>query len=280
MKVFKYILPFFTVVLFSCEGRGGCEVNDVDVEISNGTVTATAEVEHSDLIEQYNWEFSDGFQAATLVPTIEHSIATPGDHKVYLEAELSNGNFCELEESFHIGIIENSKDSCDIDIVTLDLKGNELAVEVEIQGDENQAVFWWDFGDGNQLNNSTFNSENVYGEIGAFKLKVGYEGGNGCRDSTQRIIYIDSLTAIDESCSVDFDVTPIINGKTVSLIVVSKNVSGNQTYTWNMGDSKPGLTTSVSNYIYSYSSPGIYDVEVTMIDGNCTDTEKIQVYIP
>lgn len=278
--MFKYILPLFVVVFLSCDGRGGCEVNELSVEIDDGVITVEAEVEHNVLVDQYNWEFSDGFQIATLDPYVSHIWSSTGNHSVFLDVELTNGNFCELEEEFFVSNTIQLKDSCDLDIVSLIIDGNQVELEVEIPGDEDDASFWWDFGDGNVNLNSDETNSNVYGEKGSFNIKIGYEGLNGCKDTTKRIVHIDTLIFEDEHCSVDFDVNPIVSGKTVSLIAVTENVTGNESFHWDMGDAKPGLTTSSSNYIYSFSSPGLYDIKVTLSDGNCSDNDVIQVYIP
>lgn len=255
-------------------------MSELNVSVDQGIISVEAEVENSAAVDQYNWEFSDGFQVATLDPYVSHNVITAGNNSVFLEVELNNGNFCELEEDFEVSNVVQSKDSCDLDIVSLELDGNEVEIEVEIPGDEDQASFWWDFGDGNVEMDADESNDNVYGEKGSFIIKIGYEGVTGCKDTTQRIVQIDTLLHEDEDCSVEFDVKPIISGKTVSLIVVAENVTGNESYLWEMGDAKPGLTTSASNYIYSYSSPGLYDIEVTLSDGNCSDNDVIQVYVP
>lgn len=267
----------FVPALVGCDAsRSGCSVEDLEVIVESKEAAVYASVKSNTEIEQYNWSFSDGFEEATTDPWVDHIFTESGNHSVELKVDLENGNDCSLETSFVIDEITTVVDSCDIDITSWKIQDNQLSVEVSAVGTKPYTVYNWDFGDGTEWIGNASAAEHLYEKPGTYLVEIGYSTFEGCSDKTQKYITIDSL---EVECEIEFLTDPAVNGKTVSLAIISSNVSNNAKYYWDMGDAKPALTTSSSQYIYSYSLPGTYVVTVEVVDGDCSSETSYSVQI-
>lgn len=273
----KYILPIVVILLTGCDStRSGCSVEELEIVVENKKVSAYASVQANNEIEQYNWRFSDGFEEATVQPWVDHIFTEGGNHSVNLNVGLENGNECTLEKSFVISGTTNLTDTCDIDITGWQVEEAKLKIEIDATGVESYTVYTWDYGDGTTGSGTTFMGEHSYTTAGTYLVKVGYSTFGGCSDLTQKYVTIDEAAF---KCQVQFSAAPVVSGKTISLAVNASNVSNNVEYHWDMGDSKPALITSSSQYIYSYTSPGTYVVSVQVVDGACVSTANYTVEI-
>lgn len=277
MKLFKFLSFVVIITLSSCgDNDRSCDVKNLDVLVEDNEVSVYASVKAETEIDQYNWRFSDGFEEASLVPWVTHNVIQNGNYAVDLEVELSNGNTCNYSEVFTVDNDNKSSDTCDINISKWSLVANQLAAEVEIDGNPSNVDVWWDFGDGNKVLTGTESANYEYQSTGTYTLEVGYNIPNGCADSTSRVVKIDSIA---NACAVEFKAIPVINGKTVSLSVNSTTFEVNPSYEWDMGDGKSSLTTSNSSYVYSYAQSGSYTITVKLKDGSCSSTDSYTITI-
>jgi hypothetical protein len=132
----------------------------------------------------------------------------------------------------------------------------------------------WDFGDGtfSMLANPT----HIYTSPGNFNVSLQVTNSFGCTESLTRLNFIRIEQApvaaftngATNSCTVPFRVD-FINLTDTSISFAGSNTAS-MTYFWNFGD---GNTSTLSNPIHFYTSPGVYNVTLIVTNSlGCTDT--------
>ena len=102
------------------------------------------------------------------------------------------------------------------------------------------------------------------------------EDTNGCKKTDSIFISISIAPIAVLSAPSPHDTLYLLqaNGGDIQFFA---NLSSNViTYNWNFGD---GGTATVQNTIYSYTSPGLWNVQLITANGGCTDTASMDVMV-
>ena len=129
-------------------------------------------------------------------------------------------------------------------------------------------VFEWDFGDGSPLlSGPTANPTHIYANTGVFTVQlVVFNTPAGCSDTITDIVTISHPEADFNNSGTLLRCAPFPEAFTN----LSTGVAPVSSF-WTFGD---GASSSATNPTHIYSTPGVYDVELTVTDVNgCTDTE-------
>lgn len=142
--------------------------------------------------------------------------------------------------------------------------------------DDNSVV--WSFGDGSPdlaLNSPTFPFLYVYFLPAQDTVKLVITDVNGCKDSTTSIVTVYGATP-DFSADVTSGCTPF----QVTLTDASVSDSALVEWTWDFGDGTPSQTVANPSISHTYTTPGFYDVTMTVTDKNgCIKTLSKPSYI-
>jgi len=158
-----------------------------------------------------------------------------------------------------------------IDFGTSSVAGcDSLSVQFEDLSAHPFSSVIWDFGDGNSTNINnpyyTYNTEGVY------DVKLYTESVYGCKDTLIKSNYITYLRPI---ASFNVDNEYICKGDSVSFS--NSSFGYGMSYTWDFGD---GNISYQLNPEHEFSSNGIYDVTLTVIDSfGCSNSLNISNFI-
>lgn len=215
----------------------------------------------------WKWYFGDSTTSSLQNPT--HIYADTGTYLVLLVTDYPNG--CEVKldtSSYLLHILGNAIADFTAPAVCL---GDAMAfndISVTINGG-NISQWSWDFGDGN--NSILQNTSHTYATCDTFTVKLAVTSNNGCKDSTTKAVVVNCLP------SANFNYTPVCYNQ--ATIFTDSSIGNISSWSWNFGDNSPANTSS--NPSYTYSSPGFYNVTLTITttDG-CVDsiTKLVHVY--
>lgn len=218
------------------------------------------------------WNFGDGSPLISDVLTPTHIFATRGTKVVTLTAyNFSTGCSSSVIQTFEI-----TEPIAQFTAVP-NIGCYPLAVTfTNTSQDDNSVV--WNFGDGSlplALNSPTFPFLYVFALPQLDTVKLVITDVNGCMDSTTSIITVYGPTpdfnAITTSGCTPFPVT---------LTDASVSDSALVQWTWDFGDGTPSQTVASPSINHTYTTPGFYDVTMTVTDKNgCVKTLTKQDYI-
>lgn len=126
----------------------------------------------------------------------------------------------------------------------------------------------WNFGDGST--STSFNPVKIYQSTGNFTVKLVDNFGT-CKDSISKVITVQPRPVLS------FSGNPLAACKAPLAVHFVSSIAGATSFFWLFGD---GATSTATNPIHTYTTPGIFDV--TLIASNnlgCTDTLKRIGYI-
>jgi PKD repeat protein len=156
---------------------------------------------------------------------------------------------------------------CNTSMVAYALDSANTTFYFEVTGASTNATFTWNFGDGNtSTQNPTTHTYSPNGSQNYF-VTVDVQDGN-CSDSLGQSITA-GIAAPPPNCDANF----FIWQDSVNLSQFygyNYSTGNNLTYLWDFGD---GITSTDQFPVHNYSTTGVFDVCLTIDDGNgCTDT--------
>ncbi len=117
----------------------------------------------------------------------------------------------------------------------------------------------WNLGDGNT--STSKDVTHAYAQSGTYIVTLVVVGAGGCADS----IYYSVI--VNPTPTADFSVSPVCINLNVPLINKTiNNTTSTINYLWDFGN---GQTSSASNPVYSYSTPGTYNIKLTVSTAQC-----------
>ena len=163
---------------------------------------------------------------------------------------------------------ENSQINCN-DTLHVSYSVNGLGITVSA-GVQSPATFTWDFGDGNTGTGP--NTSHQYANAGTYTVCVNVFISPICQLDSCFSVNITNVQPPVDSCTVDIHLTNLGGNNMGYSFLADSIFAGVPIYTeWNFGN---GDSLYNSNGTYNYSSPGIYQVCVTMqFSGGCIATD-------
>ncbi|MDF2436931.1 MAG: hypothetical protein K0Q95_1307 [Bacteroidota bacterium] len=118
----------------------------------------------------------------------------------------------------------------------------------------------WDFGDTSPLNNSQ-NPSHTYGSSGTYNVILTVTSTSGCQSADTSLVTVYPLPVVS------FTAPPVcVNNATTFTDGTTLSSGTVVSWSWNFGDFSP-LNTS-QNPVYTYSSPGTFNVTLTVSSSN------------
>ena len=210
----------------------------------------------------WNWDFGDGNFSNIASPI--HQYSSNGAYSVQLITQSSYGCFdtLKIDSLINVGSIKAG--------LTADVTTGCRPLMIKFTDLTSSATFWsWDFGDGNFSNLQ--NPQHIYNAPGTYKVKLIVADSLGCSDS------ILMQTPIKIYGSVPyFDVTQT-SGCSPFILAINNQSIGAISWEWNFGN---GVTDSLQNPVYSYTTPGSYFISLQTKDtSGCVSTYTIPTAI-
>jgi gliding motility-associated-like protein len=144
-------------------------------------------------------------------------------------------------------------------------------------GDNAALNYSWNFGDGSPLSNQT-NPSHVYNSINSYSVTLISVSSFGCRDTSTKV-----MSAFFDKPIADFNVNPtsLCQGADNNFTDLSTAPnSAVSAWSWKFGD---GSNSIIKSPTKRYSSPGVYDVELTVVNAvGCPSdvfTKQVTVYL-
>jgi PKD repeat protein/photosystem II stability/assembly factor-like uncharacterized protein len=157
----------------------------------------------------------------------------------------------------HVNITVNDTAQC--------MVGNQFDFRSNLILSSGTASYGWLFGDGS--NGGVADPSHVYTQDGQFNIILWVESDQGCEDSAFYQVSVHPQPQLSYSAN---DTSLCENGHSFSLQNTSSISGGSLTALWDLGD---GTTSSSDSVTHSYSSSGIYRVELSLeSDWGCLDS--------
>lgn len=230
------------------------------------TVNFTNNSSSLDPVISYSWNFGDpgsGVANSSTLQNPTHIFNSVGTFIVELTIETQGG--CIADYSFPISTGSNA-------FALFDINPRSVCVDEPVtlinNSTGNITSTLWDFGD-NQYSNNPNEPNHSYEFSGVYDITLRV-GDNGCfSDSTIQVTILDP--------SADFSYNVVCN--TPGRVDFTSIGSGGTSFTWDFDDAS--TLGSGRNVSHIFSSPGTYNVELTVLDANtgCTDTQVYPVTI-
>lgn len=257
----------YTVTITTVDACGTGQVTkQIDIVTNNPitpglTINPTTVCPGDEITLYSNWylnyvfDYGDGSQPSN---DAGHSYASPGVYPVTVYLENGCGNTASLTE--YVTVANN------IPLDPLDLFVNATP-DPQCPGDlvsfgasNGYSSYFWNFGNG--VTSVMNYPEYGYSLPGSYNYDVTITNGCGLSETLSGTITIGGTVPVDfVDISAPGSVCP---GEGFYVLGSS---SGNQFF-WNMGD---GNTVIAENHVYAYSSPGVYNITLTVANG-CGNT--------
>lgn len=207
------------------------------------------------------WDFGPGEGTSTLNNPI-HFYSIPGTYLVKLLITSPGG--C-LDSAFQTITLDDTAGSR---INYTPINGcKPLNVNLNITTPATITSYYWDFGDGTTTTTTTPTTNHIYTSFGNFLPKVIMTDPTGCIIPLQGpdTIFVTGAKAnfgVDDSLFCDFGTANFTDSTTFNDPITNFN--------WDFGD---GGTSTLQNPTHTYTSPGLYTVQLAILTQNgCRDT--------
>ncbi|MGI8581538.1 MAG: PKD domain-containing protein [Chitinophagaceae bacterium] len=253
-----YIKVSNPVALFKSSAPGICLNNTITF---NDSSTADGYP-----IQKWKWNFGDGIIQTFNAPPFQHTYASPGTYSVTLTVVDSKGCTDSLVQTNALMISKPVADFTSAD--TMSCHSQVISFTNLSKGPN--LIYNWDFGDG--TTSAAVNPVHQYVIQGVYTISLNITDEYGCTDKLVKKNYI---TVADPKA--DFSMSDSVS-TCPPLVISFTNFSKNFiSRTWDFGD---GTSSSLDNPTHFYSTPGTYNIVLTVTGYNgCIDTKTRQVVV-
>jgi gliding motility-associated-like protein len=212
-----------------------------------------------------HWDFGPG-QGTSILENPVHYYNIPGTYRVKLTITSPGGCIDSAFVNIHV------EDTVGTRINYTPIAGcNPLAVNLNLTTSSTIESYFWDFGDGNTAITTTPAASHLFQSHGSFLPRVIMQDPSGC------LIPVTGLDTIRiAGANVNFGFTPALlcDSGRVSFTDSTTFSDPIRSYQWTFGD---GGTSALQNPVHNYTSPGNYDVTLTVQTSisNCTNSFTI-----
>jgi len=242
LKSFHYIrIQPVSVQLKSSPFKGCLPLNYTPVYAVSSVVSITS----------YHWDFGDGGTSNLQFPV--HTYTAQGIYTVQLTYTTADG--CSGTISWPNAVLAGQKPTAAFAALPPDACA-ETPIHFTDNSTGNVTSWLWLFGDGSS--DTSHNPAHLYNDTGYFSVRL-IASNYGCADTVDisHIVHIKAPIArigVGADCHTPYEYT------------FSNYAIGATSWSWNFGD---GSTSTASNPVHVFSTPGNYNVRLTVSDGTC-----------
>ncbi len=225
------------------------------------TINPTPNVNAVDGVATYFWDFGDGGTSNAQNPS--HTYLAQGTYTVKLYITTNDG--CTDSAVYLNAVSAGNKSPANFNAVpTAQCVGKSIQFNnLTIPSDR-----WsWDFGDG--VGVSTIqNPLYTYLDTGKFTIRL-IAWNNGCPDTMIKSNFITALPPVAKF-------TAAFNCNNKLQVAFTDQSTLPQTWAWDFGD---GFTSNAQNPVHTYATYGTKTVTLTVTNGGCDNTKKIDILL-
>ena len=226
-------------------------------------------------IESYSWNFKDGSTASNANPT--HTFSTAGTYAVELTVTDEHG--LSDKETVTITVNEPSNEA-PVARASANPTSGTAPLEVSFNGssstdDHGVTSYSWNFKDGSSSNNT--NPTHTFTDPGTYTVELTVSDENGLTNKDTVTITVNapqnSAPNAAASASVTEGDAPLQVNFSASN---STDDNGIVSYHWQF----PGSSSSSENASYTFNSPGVYNITLTVTDAaGLSDSDSISITV-
>ncbi|HNS12414.1 MAG TPA: PKD domain-containing protein [Bacteroidia bacterium] len=211
-------------------------------------------------ITSYTWNFGDGSPSSSL-QNEKHAYAGAGTYSVSLTVQSSNG--CADTITKVISVLARPVIS-----FTPDITSGCDSLQVQFTNTSSGgAIYKWQFGDGDS--SSVTSPSHTYSSPGSYTILLTAEATGGCSSSRAFV----NMIIVRQSPIVQFSSsqTTICPGECIRFQDMSS--SGVTDWSWSFPGANPSAAANSSPSSVCYAAEGVYDVELVVSDGFCSNSK-------
>lgn len=207
------------------------------------------------------WDFGPGEGTSALTNPL-HYYNTPGSYPVKLLVTSPGGCLDSVIKIITVNDTIGSR------LNYLPIRGcSPLLASFNIVTSGIMASYFWDFGDGNTIITTTASASHIYTSFGTFIPRVIMQDPSGCLIPLQGV---DTFFITGAKAKFGIDNALLCDRGTINFSDSTTSNDPITNYDWLFGD---GGSSTQQNPVHTYSSPGIYTVQLTVqTQLGCRDT--------
>src|SRR5688572_374109 len=241
----------------------------------SATITNSSTIS-SGSITTWNWDFGDATNASyTNGNPFTKTYSGFNNYTVRLVTVSSNG--CKDTTTRTIAVHALPAANFSLPASVCMSNGTASFTNQTTIGDNAGLSYFWNFGDGTPMSNQTSPSH-VYSAISSYPVTLIAVSAFGCRDTITK-----TLSTFFDKPVADFSVNPTSLCQGSDNMFTDLSTAPNSTvssWSWNFDDGSSSIT---KNPTKRYSSPGVYDVQLTVVNAvGCPSdvvTKQVTVYL-
>ncbi|MCF8276828.1 MAG: PKD domain-containing protein [Flavobacteriales bacterium] len=241
-------------------------ISGIDTCLNDETSFVNNSVPQDNTILSWDWDFGDGTTANSI--TTAHTYTNHGVYTVSLTATSDSG--CVATGTTQIEVFPNpipafqaieAEGCAPLDVLFL----NQSTIASGFI-----SSYEWNLGD------STFSTasspQNTYPDSGYYDITLSVTSAEGCNT----VLFADNAIRANITPIADFTINEDVLSLLDAEVVLTDQSQHGLIWDWNLGD---GTSSSAVNPTHIYTEPGIYDLSLTVINGDCEDTKYGQVKV-
>jgi gliding motility-associated-like protein len=219
-----------------------------------------ASVSDSTLVS-WSWNFGDGSPVLSGGATVSHTYALRGSYNVSLTVTDKDG--CTAAAT-KLNYINPTKPYPVLTVDTFSCKGNVLPFNATATTGTTPLTYSWTFGDGFTATTATNTTTHSYAGDNLYTVSLKVTDPNGCDSVVTKNIRILKPVASFRDSVLNFGCG------TEQVQFINQSVGFVNSWLWNFGN---GATSTLTNPVYTYTSPGTYQVKLIVTNvGGCMDS--------
>lgn len=210
------------------------------------------------------WNLGDGETSNEMSPV--HQYSSSSTYKVTLTLETEYGCYGEIEYSAKIpsdpiaAFLPNTLESCSETITLGGCAPYTITFQDESYVDGLAYDVEWSFGVGDD-SSTAHNPSYTYSQVGEYDVQLKVINELGCTNTiTKTVVVVDE----EPTANFEIDVTEVCFGEPIQFTDLSENVTY---WCWDFGDG----TSTQQNPSYTFKSPGLHSVTLTVKNSGCPD---------
>lgn len=251
-------------------GTGNCHLNMAGVESANGYWQFYESDNYLNNNNTYNWNFGDGNTLNNSGNSPAHTYLQNGQYTVHVEAVNNGSVVCTGDTVINVTSINFN---CNINYTYNIVDDSVVYFQTNVNPMINNAILYWDFGDGTSGYSSTDQSQvnHNYHSNQVYNVQVSYidQNTNAVLCVYNQLI---TISTINDTCSADFYMVPDSANFQNVYVYFQQPMDPAVQYLWDFGD---GTGSTLAQPSHSYSTPGNYTVCLTTTNPNynCTASD-------
>lgn len=220
-------------------------------------------------LQSYRWDFGDGTTSTLPAPT--HTFSKIGTYDILLYFTDQNG--CP-GVSNGLSVIISPPINIDFSTAATTVCGGTEVTFTSAPTDPYMIYYTWVYGDGTESYAASYYATHVYTTPGTYTVTLNLGDASGCNAVITKPQYITVLPSVTSSLSY----ANTCEG-TRGDVTFTDLTQGATSMVWSFGDGTSQTTGNIARLTHTYTKTGIYPVQLTVTDQQCTSQTSTNVSV-